>query len=337
MTSLNQDNLHIEVSNVGPIIEGQIDLKQFNVFVGPSNTGKSMLAILIYAIHRVFQQHITRRTLFKHFLSLDRVSKEFLKAVLVAYRKKSIVLNSQGRKCISVPVNEKFARRLFEDHTKSLIPKIEQCFGSPASDLIRCRSRKTSRLSVLNNQNESESWNGFAINLKEEEVTIVLPPTQHLLLNVDLVRDAILDIEALLSREFDELQFSNWNLMELYFSVTQEICRKFAISLTSATHYLPADRTGIMNIHSLVVASVVQFASKVGRYEMDQIPKLTGVLSDYLDKLLVRRSHRFEDKNARQDVENLAAEIESTILSGRIQVEHDEQTDYPRFKYAPKG
>ena len=48
--------LELSVSNFGPIAEGTVELRPFTVFVGPSNTGKSYLATLIYALHRFFQQ-----------------------------------------------------------------------------------------------------------------------------------------------------------------------------------------------------------------------------------------------------------------------------------------
>ena len=49
-----QNSLELEVKNFGPIVEAKIDLRPLTVFVGPSNTGKSYLAILIYALHQLF-------------------------------------------------------------------------------------------------------------------------------------------------------------------------------------------------------------------------------------------------------------------------------------------
>ena len=46
-------DVRISVTNFGPITEGTIDLRPLTVFVGPSNTGKTYLAVLIYALHRV--------------------------------------------------------------------------------------------------------------------------------------------------------------------------------------------------------------------------------------------------------------------------------------------
>ena len=46
--------LEIEVTDFGPIAKAKLDLRPLTVFVGPSNTGKSYLAMLIYALHRFF-------------------------------------------------------------------------------------------------------------------------------------------------------------------------------------------------------------------------------------------------------------------------------------------
>ena len=51
---VDQGSLELEVSNFGPIVDAKIDLRPLTVFIGPSNTGKSYLAILIYALHRYF-------------------------------------------------------------------------------------------------------------------------------------------------------------------------------------------------------------------------------------------------------------------------------------------
>ena len=47
-------SIRLEASNYGPIVDAKVDLRPLTVFVGPSNTGKSYLAILTYALHRLF-------------------------------------------------------------------------------------------------------------------------------------------------------------------------------------------------------------------------------------------------------------------------------------------
>ena len=43
-----QPDFRISVTNFGPIKSGSVDLRPLTVFVGPSNTGKTYFAILIY-------------------------------------------------------------------------------------------------------------------------------------------------------------------------------------------------------------------------------------------------------------------------------------------------
>ena len=42
--------LTISVKNLGPIAEGTVDLKPLTIFVGPSNTGKSYMAMAVYSV-----------------------------------------------------------------------------------------------------------------------------------------------------------------------------------------------------------------------------------------------------------------------------------------------
>ena len=46
-------DVRMEVKNFGPIAQGSVDLRPLTVFVGKSNTGKTYLATLIYALRRI--------------------------------------------------------------------------------------------------------------------------------------------------------------------------------------------------------------------------------------------------------------------------------------------
>ena len=54
MTTAHTD-VRISVADFGPIETGTVDLRPLTVFVGPSNTGKTYFAILIYALHRIME------------------------------------------------------------------------------------------------------------------------------------------------------------------------------------------------------------------------------------------------------------------------------------------
>ena len=59
-TTSSAKPLGLTVSNFGPISEASIELRPMSVFVGPSNTGKSYMAALIYALHQFFSEYSRR-------------------------------------------------------------------------------------------------------------------------------------------------------------------------------------------------------------------------------------------------------------------------------------
>ena len=61
MNNLPHPPLDLSVTNFGPIASAEIELRPLSVFIGPSNTGKSYLAILVYALHRFFSGYPIRR------------------------------------------------------------------------------------------------------------------------------------------------------------------------------------------------------------------------------------------------------------------------------------
>ena len=52
--SQGSERTTLSVKDFGPIAEATVELRPFTVFVGASNTGKSYLAILLYALHQFF-------------------------------------------------------------------------------------------------------------------------------------------------------------------------------------------------------------------------------------------------------------------------------------------
>ena len=57
-------------------------------------------------------------------------------------------------------------------------------------------------------------------------------------------------------------------------------------SLSSPAHYLPADRTGVMHAHSVVVSALIASAPAGGLRSTGTMPTLSGVLADFLNDLI---------------------------------------------------
>ena len=48
-------NYRLEVRDFGPIARASVEMRPLTVFIGPSNTGKSYLAMLLYVLHRCWK------------------------------------------------------------------------------------------------------------------------------------------------------------------------------------------------------------------------------------------------------------------------------------------
>ena len=99
-------------------------------------------------------------------------------------------------------------------------------------------------------------------------------------------------------------------------------------------YYLPADRTGVMHAHSVVVSALLGSAPTAGLRPATRTPVLSGVLADFLGQLIEIDHPRRSRRSRRHDQ---GKDIEEAILDGSIGVERSATINYPRFTYRPAG
>ncbi len=94
------------------------------------------------------------------------------------------------------------------------------------------------------------------------------------------------------------------------------------------SHYLPADRTGMMHSHQVVVSTLIQGATTAGLGRSTSVPMLSGVLADFLNDLvgMGQRKKKMSDGMARR--------LEKNLMAGAIRLKQSE-TGYPSFAYLP--
>ena len=110
--------------------------------------------------------------------------------------------------------------------------------------------------------------------------------------------------------------------------------------LNNPAYYLPADRTGVMHSHQVVVASLIGRATHAGFEHDIPLPTLSGVFADFLKQLVTIPVKEQPDEKG-----NLAANLEQQILKGRIYVKESGRREmmgvpkagYPIFSYRPQG
>ena len=99
-------------------------------------------------------------------------------------------------------------------------------------------------------------------------------------------------------------------------------------------HYLPADRIGVMHSHQVIVSALIQRAARAGLRPAADLPMLSGILTDFLEQLILMASNRESKRKSNGDM--LASHMEATVLRGQVHVENSD-ANYPHFTYQPEG
>ena len=367
-TDQPEPKIELEVKNFGPIAEAKIDLRPLTVFVGASNTGKSYLAILLYALHLLFTDRSFE--LFGH--RSEDVPHMNSRFVDIPYR---ITGSSEARQALidwvaKLPTYD-------SDHEGSDLPQpqlpaevegvvrqiltgqphmtaefvsaiIERCFADvdEIGQLIRSSYRGPASV-IVRSSTSSDSCSSygptkfrFAFARRKTEFQAEIDSIYPLGLTKQPVSEFVrMALPALAANEGEqveqEMDRSNverlitWTFQNLADSALPQLVG----SLSAPAFLLPADRTGIMSAHSFVLGTLAVASSYAGTRDPIATPRLSGIHSDFMNQLI--RTDVTSPPEDRSSLVAIADGIESAILKGRMEFEHTE-TGYPKFTYFHK-
>ena len=317
----NTPKVEISVRNFGPIAEADLDLRPLTVFVGPSNTGKTYLSVLIYALHRIFGEsssfplsHTLR--LLGHGLDYDPPVDK--KDLLAQFNKATwdqpfrfSDLPHGVRKRAQTNLNTPY---FFGPDLKT---ELLRCFDLDSlAELIRSIKDQNDKITISLKVGETNQnlWS-LRIEVSESEIilddgkinenTIIFPADQ--LSSASLVNSD--DTIALLSEH-----------------------RRHA----EKPYYLPAARSGIMQSHRVIASSLVARSTRTG-LETSEIPTLSGVVADFMEKLILyeERTRLRERVKPNNGMNHITKALEDNVLNGQI-VMKPSSTGYPEFLYRPQ-
>ncbi len=338
-----RDSLEIEVKDFGPIVEAKVDLRPLTVFVGPSNTGKSYLAILIYALHRYFSDSLwPRRRMFQRDRD-EKLPKETIKSIVELAEQ---ILEYKGKPLpeegivLPAPVTDAIRSRLSEQDDY-LGNEIGRCFGiEDAGALIRKGTTDTARIAFRrHNAKEAKPIDhSLTISANAKELETVIPEGTRIRIGlgdddypIGYLRRMAMEMISLGDRGNKRSNSYAWMLLE---ELTDQVPPQIVGPLALPAFYLPADRTGIMHAHSVVVSALIGSAAMTGLRPAARTPMLSGVLADFLEQLIEPDRAPRRGRKPRQDI---ATPIEKAILGGSVSIVRSEGTGYPHFTYRPKG
>ena len=340
----------LEVTNFGPIARARIDLRPFTVFVGPSNTGKSYLAMLVYALHRYFSSASADMG----FWHPDRVNSPQTIDALAAWVQQELTQEGYpAHKRVVLPnVMTNEVRNIFDLRSNQLNDELCRCFGlDRANTLIRKRARDGACIAFRRYapNDPARFEHEVVIKAQEPKISITIPEELRININkgsMETLWSMAKNIISSTSSRGKEGRDFPWGLINILNDlVLPELLGPF----DHPAFYLPADRTGLMHAHSTVVSALIGSAPMAGLRPAARPPVLSGVLADFLQQLIEfdspptwrtrgwRTRARWERPATRRFVINLDKQIEKNILGGSVFVDRSTMVGYPHFLYRPQG
>ena len=321
--------VEIAVKNFGPIAEANIDLRPLTVFVGPSNTGKSYFATLMYALHGVFNS-LSHSGLLSPFA--DRVMnilRELLTDLTTPKEEIQEILDKldideRPFKLSDLP--EEISQKL-----GAIIKGTDFFRGELGDELQNCFNlNSTSELMRLTGKQRNETTVLLRIGEKDQEY-----------LNTSMrVSKSEINLNNLISPDIstygDMVLFpQKWSVFgELHGDDNRIRITRFSRPLVSNRFYLPSARSGIMQSNRIIASSLVKQATQAGVKRSSQFPTMSGVIADFMEKIILYEENtEFEFD---EEMKSLAETLESDVLTGQILLKPT-PSGYPDFYYRPQG
>ena len=355
LTTVRPD-VRVSVTDFGPIESGAVDLRPLTIFVGPSNTGKTYFAILIYALHRILEgfPRLPWLPSRRHDRYWEYVGSSAGMGIDVRADEIRNVLEkldthgqpfrfselSNGIRDIAHAAlgNSGFLGDVLET-------EIKRCFDvESVLDLVRLSDYETEptsgmKVSLAVSEENRDLWR-FDIGVSESGFD-----TDGHIEDMVLLPDAWSPTEY----EFDQLFNGYQKLIKRIRGTDSRGVRRFLLEdfveellelLSMAanrtpgklgTYYLPAARSGIMQSHRVIASSLVARSTRAGLERIPELPTFSGVMADFMQRLILYEDGRADDKIVRK----IADALESEALAGRILTSRPLSAGYPEFVYRP--
>ena len=235
-TTFNAKPLKLTVSNFGPIAEASIELRPMSVFVGPSNTGKSYIAALIYALHKFFNacsgNDVRLPMLIRKQQNPDLSANDISSLYTWAKQTLSDLETTEYEKpyLIELPKSVAVLVRPIINNIAHLSGDLEdeitRCFGvGTAKTLIRHRSDGETILSLHPNASkevEQKDSFGYEVVMTEQgaKIAVAIPNTMPLQMDLEDVSvllwnwnvDWLAELENMGLKKMGSAATDNWNI-----------------------------------------------------------------------------------------------------------------------------
>ena len=318
----------IAFRNFGPIAHAEVDLKPLTILIGSNNTGKSYLALAIYALSqaisgthhpgfgpmrsrgwprpvRLDRNSVRRWTR----LSGDSTSSKLEVERVISGKTELRELPHKVREWMRSQ-----STSWANDLSRDLEYELRRCFGSSPSQLGR-RGQQTERANFELRIRDESTGLEWDIRCKNDElVTDKWEP--------DLSQASIKLSESRIHMSNLVLEDPEFVSLVLTSTYSEFLLRGYS----APSHYLPASRSGILQGHKTLAYLIVGRASRAWIESME-VERLPGVITDLVQALLVLD----RGKPAQGKIKTIVEFLESNVVAGTVDIV--KQMEYPELKY----
>lgn len=339
MPQFGPPNVRLEVQDFGPVAQASVQLRPLTVFVGPSNTGKTYLSLLIYALHRMFEGFppLPPPSAFLQAVDYD-LSRGYQEEVKASEETRIAMIEEMINKWTS---SEQIRLSEFPDLHKELVSsindpsllgdnlssEIQRCFDVDSkTELIRHSSKCNARVSVnISNMNQelwrfTMEWSNKKTLISGHIEDILFPSTDQISLTQEHAR-----------RLCHKLRQERRSWREIFAILFQH--RFLGRQWFYTIFYLPASRGGIMQTYQIIVSALVSRSTRTGLRPPEQISTLSGDVADFMQLLTLYREYSRD----LHSISKVATALEDETLLGKISAIRSTPGGYPKFVYCPQG
>lgn len=337
--------LTIGVKDFGPIVKGEVQLRPLTIFVGPNNAGKSYLSMLIYALFASpFYPiiHSTRRGSSIRAMIDDVESEEDSEgqAMLESFIEwfGSQQSSSQGNIEFLFQELPDAVQKLFlkavegasNDFVSNFTQQLQRCFGTETQGLNR-QSGRASAMEISLAQDQPP-WNLTLSGLDSElhvQKSHFEISEQTLHINID---KGILPILLAQIRSTPNPELSLEVIESIIGLLLVNTINDFYKGINKPAFYMPAARSGILQSHKALASFMVSRSPLVGLEPWTEIPRLTGVVADFISSLLTL------ERDKQTDIYSVAEFLETNVINGSISLDTaGGRSEYPEIYFTSEA
>lgn len=306
----------LEVKGLGPVTSASVEIKPLTVFIGPNNSGKSYIAMLIHALNCSLGNPEAYR--FSGSL-LERIRKKIEENKTTETRKSSPPLSE---------VVQSITREKEVFPLKEVIREIERVYTAHIGDIINY-ANKSLEISVDTNKAYYELYANREdkVEVKEFELKLTNMKT--------LIEEAEKKI-----RRFEKFE-------KLESLITLRLALRFVLFNVlppfKSSYFLPAARSGLLQAHRAIASTIVSLAPRLplAKEELVKIPRLTATAADFIRDLLEMTEASPSllplPISRRKDISKPTVRLLEDILEGKVELIRSEEILGHEIFYKFKG